>query len=66
MKWLNWLDPRRWFKRDITLEQLIKLGLVGSDYAGLGYTAEETRRASAVDSCRSRDLRGPRIAADAA
>jgi HK97 family phage portal protein len=48
MKWPTWLNPLAWFKRDITVEQLIRLGMIGRDYAGLGLTAEEALGVSAV------------------
>jgi HK97 family phage portal protein len=38
MKWPTWLNPANWFKRDLTIEQLVKLGFVGQPVAGVHLT----------------------------
>lgn len=49
MSWLRWLNPVRWLKRDITLDQLIKLGFnVGPTVGGVTLTTDAALGVSAV------------------
>lgn len=48
MKWLTWLNPANWFRRDLTVEQFIKLGLYSPNPAGVSLTSESALGVSAV------------------
>src|SRR5262245_14112903 len=48
MKWPNWLNPAKWFKRDITIETIIAAGLCPPRVAGVLVTPETALGVSAV------------------